>query len=906
MTRWPGLRRAFRLGRAADVEREVEEEVRLHLELEAEELAARGLAPDEARREAVRRFGDVASTRRRLVAIDRDRVRMERRADWWGAVRQDLRYALRGLRLRPGFALGVVLTLGLGIGANATMFGVVDQLLLRPPAYLAHPERVNRVWFIRNFDGKPFPNANTSYRRYLDVRQMTTSFEVVAAFLDPSLAIGTGADAQEEHVLGVSASYWGLFDMRPEAGRFFTEDEDREPTGTTVAVLGYDYWRSHYGARRDAVGRTLRIGERDYTVIGVAPPGFMGTALGAAAAILPITATVAETGTPPQRLRIYGWQWPQVFVRRREGVSVAAATADLTLMFQRSYALQVAENRGAPPLALARPRAVAAPVLRDRGPGGSDESRVAVWLVGVAAIVLIIACANVGNLLLARAFGRRREIAVRLALGISRSRLLVQLLTESVLLSVLGGAAGLAIAQWGGGVLRGTLIPDVDWTGTLSDGRVLLFGAAVALAAGLLAGLAPALHAGRSDVAPALRAGVREGTYHRSRLRSGLLVVQGALSVVLLVGAGLFVKSFDKVRGVRLGFDTKRLLWVSPIMRGVELPPGDSVALRDRLAARALTVPGVTRSARGLTVPFYTQWNWNIVVPGLDTAYLNHLGEMQLQAVSPGYFETMGTRVLRGRPLLETDRAGAEPVIVVSEELARALWKKADPIGRCVKIGADTAPCRTVVGVTEGIKMQDFRDSEDPGLSYYIPLAQWRPGFGGVFVRTQAAAAGLADPVRRALQQEMPGASYVTVRPLAEIVGENMRQWDLGATMFTVFGALALIVAAVGLYSVTSYGVAQRTQELGVRVALGAEARDVVRLVLAEGLRLSAVALAFGIAAALLAGRYVAPLLFETSPRDPSVLAAVAAVLLVTSVAASALPALRAARVDPNRALRDE
>jgi len=906
VTRWPGLRRVFRLGRAADVEREVEEELQLHLDLAAADLVARGLAPSDARREAERRFGDVASARRRLVAIGRDRTRMERRADWWGALRQDLGYAARGLRLRPGFALAVVLTLGLGIGANATMFGIVDRLLLRPPAYLAHPERVNRVWFIRNFDGKPFPNVNTSYRRYLDVRKMTASFDVVAVFLDPSLAVGSGAAAQEEHVLGVSASYWRLFDMRPELGRFFTEDEDREPTGTTVAVLGYDYWRTRYGARRDVLGSALRVGERDYTVIGVAPPGFMGTAMGAAALILPITATVAETGTPPQRLRTYSWQWPQVFVRRREGVSVAAATADLTLMYERSYAQQVAENPHSLPLALARPRAVAAPVLRDRGPGGSDESKVAVWLVGVAAIVLIIACANVGNLLLARAFGRRREIAVRLALGISRTRLLVQLLTESVLLAALGGAAGLLVAQWGGGILRTALLPDVDWASVISDPRVLAFGAVVALAAGLLAGLAPALHAGRSDVAPALRAGVREGTYYRSRLRAALLVAQGALSVVLLVGAGLFVKSFNKVRAVRLGFDANRLLWVSPVMRGVELPPGDSVALRDRLAARALTVPGVTRSARGITVPFYTQWNFNIVVPGLDTAYLNHLGTMQLQAVSAGYFETMGTRVLRGRPLLEADRAGAAPVVVVSQELARALWKTADPIGRCLKIGADTAPCRTVVGVTEGIKMQDFRDSEDPGLSYYLPLAQWRPGFGGVFVRTRGEAGALADPVRRALQQEMPGAAYVTVRPLADIVGENMQQWDLGATMFTVFGVLALVVAAVGLYSVTAYGVAQRTHELGVRVALGAERRDLVRLVLGEGLRLSAAALGLGLAAALVAGRYVAPLLFQTSPRDPLVLGAVAALLFLTSVAASALPALRASRVDPNRALRDE
>ncbi len=907
MIRWTGIRRIFRLGRAADVEREVEDELRHHFELGVEELVERGSSEADARREAERRFGDVAATRRQLVALDRGRESAERRADWWGAVAHDLRYALRGIRLHPGFAAGVVLTLGLGIGANATMFGIVDRLLLRPPAYLAHPDRVHRVWFVRRTtEGKDFAGTNTSYRRYLDLKQMTTSFDVLAAFIDPSLAVGTGAEATEMHVLGVTASYWELFAMRPLIGRFFVEDESLAPAGTPVAVLGYQFWQTRYGGRADAVGSTLRIGQRDYTVIGVVPPGFMGTSLGNAVAILPITAALAENGAPPGLLNNYGFQWPQIFVRRRPGVSVAVATADLTLAFQKSYAQQHLEVPQYPPIETYRPRAVAASVLKDAGPRASAEAKVAVWLVGVAAIVLIIACANVGNLLLARAFGRRREIAVRLALGISRSRLLAQLLTESVLLAVLGGTAGLLIAQWGGGILRGALIPEVDWTSTLADPRVLVRGAAAALAAGILAGLAPAVHAGRSDVAAALKAGAREGTHRRSRTRTALLVTQGALSVVLLVGAGLFVKSLARVHAVRLGFDAERLLWVNPAMRGVNLSPADSIQLRDRLVTRALTVPGVERSARALTVPFYTTWDFPIFVAGLDTTYTNHLGQIELQAVSDGFFGTMGTRVLRGRTIVEADRAGTQPVVVVSQTLANALWKDRDPIGQCFRIGADTAPCRTVVGVVEGIKTQDFSDSEDRRLNYYLPLAQWRPGWGGLFVRGRGDAAALVEPVRRALQQVMPGAAYVTVQPLTDIVAPSLRQWQLGATMFAIFGALALVVAAVGLYSVTAYGVVPRTHELGVRVALGAQGRDVLRLVLGEGLRLAGVALVLGAAAAMLAARYVAPLLFETSARDPWILTAVAAVLLVTSVAATAGPALRAARVDPNRALRVE
>jgi putative ABC transport system permease protein len=906
MTRWAGVRRVFRLGRAADVEREVEDELRHHFALEVEELMAGGWSEGDARREVERRFGDVAAFRERLVGIDRRRAAGERRADWWGAVRQDLHYALRGLRLRPGFAAAVVITLGLGIGANATMFGIVDRLLLRPPTYLAHPDRVNRVWFLRTLEGSEFPGTHTSYRRYLDVRSMTSSFDVVAAFIDPSVAVGVGQGAREEHVLGATASYWQLFGMRPVVGRFFTAEEDREPTGTPVAVLGYDYWLTRFGGRRDVLDSTLRIGERDYSVIGVAPAGFMGTTMGNVAAILPLTAAVAETGNPPDRLRTYGWSWPEIFVRRRAGVSVAAATADLTLAYRRSYAQQVAEMPTTTPLATARPRALAASVLRARGPGGSGEAKVALWLIGVAAIVLLIACANVGNLLLARAFGRRREIAVRLALGISRRRLLGQLLVESLLLAALGGAAGLAIAQWGGGVLRATLIPDVDWTSTLGDPRVLAFSAVVALATGLLAGLAPAWHAVRSDVATALKAGVREGTYHRSRTRTALLLVQGALSVVLLVGAGLFLRSFQRVRAVPLGYDADRLLWVEPVMRGVDLAAGPAAQLRERLAGRALTVPGVARSARALSVPFWESWEWNLVVPGLDTSYTNHLGggSILLQAASPGYFATMGTRIVRGRGFTAADAAGSPLVAVVSRSLARGLWRDGDPLGRCVKIGADTAPCRTVVGVAEDIVRSDFRD--DPRLAYYLPAAQWHPERDGIFVRTRGPAEAYAEPVRRALQAGMPGDAYVDVHPLADIVAPNMRQWDLGATMFTIFGALALLVAAVGLYSVTAYAVAQRTHELGVRVALGAGSGDLARLVLGEGLRLAVLALAIGVAGALVAGRFIAPLLFETSPRDPLILSAVAALLLLISLAASALPALRAARVDPNLALRDE
>jgi predicted permease len=370
------------------------------------------------------------------------------------------------------------------------------------------------------------------------------------------------------------------------------------------------------------------------------------------------------------------------------------------------------------------------------------------------------------------------------------------------------------------------------------------------------------------------------------------------------VGAGQFVRSLHNVRAARLGYDTDRLLYVEPVMRGLELPVPAADQLRDRLAERARTVPGVERSARALSVPFYTQWNWPLAVPGLDTAYLYHIGNMLLQAVSPGYFETTGTRLLRGREFTDGDAAGAGLVIVVSRRLAGKLWPGHEALGQCVKIGADTSPCRTVVGVAEDITYEDLKG--DLGLTYYIPAGQWRPEQGGLFVRTRDDASGEAEPVRRALQRLMPGASYVTVTSLADILAPNMHQWALGATMFSVFGALALLVAAVGLYSVIAYTVSERTHELGIRIALGARTGDVLGLVVGAGVRFAAAGIVIGAAIAIAAGKWVRPLLFGESPYDPLVFGLTAAVLLGAAVAASLIPAVRAARMDPTVAFRIE
>src|SRR2546430_5716652 len=377
----------------------------------------------------------------------------------------------------------------------------------------------------------------------------------------------------------------------------------------------------------------------------------------------------------------------------------------------------------------------------------------------------------------------------------------------------------------------------------MGDARALLFGGAAALVAGLLCALAPALQTRRADFAGDLEAGAREGTFPRSRARLALLVLQGALCVVLLIGAGLFVRSLRHVRGVPLGYDVDPVLLVDLNMRGVQLDSAHGVALRRELLETAQAIPGVEHASRQLTVPFWSTWNMALHVAGIDS--VDRLGQFDLNAVTPEYFAALGTRILRGRAIGAQDTKNAPRAMVVSAAMAKALWPGRDPIGQCVRVGTDTVPCSYVVGVAENIKSQELGD--DPGLFYYLSSAQWHPEQGGVFIRTRGEAARFAEMIRRRLQQLMPGASYVTVTPLRDILGEQTRSWQLGATMFLAFGALALALAAIGLYSVMAYTVSQRTQELGVRAALGAQQRDLVRLVVSEGLTLGAAGIVIGV-----------------------------------------------------------
>jgi putative ABC transport system permease protein len=907
-------RRFFRIEPAASgVEREVDDELQFHFDMTVRDLMAKGMSPGEARREAERRFGDVSLTRDRLTEIDRQRVNQDRRAQWWSALAQDTRYTLRGLRLKPGFAAVVVIALALGIGANATMFDIVDRLLFRAPAYLIAPERTHHLYFERVTEGKVFTGNSAQYQRFLDISRSAKTTEVVGAFSTRRVAVGVGESTRELTLGAMSASLWQLFNARPVIGRFFGADEDRDPGGARVVVLSYGYWKSQYAGSDSVLGKVINVGPAQYTIIGVAPRGFAATQMLTPSAFVPIAVSAVDSfGEMWQRYRTtYNITWLEMFVRRKPNVNVEAMIADLSAAYRKSYEAQIVVQPRTTPIAIAKPRVVVYPVFEERGPSPSADTKVATWLLGVAGIVLLIACANVGNLLLGRALYRQREIAVRMALGVGRARLVAQLLVESLVLACLGAIGGLLVAQWGGRVLRALLIPQVEWEGAIGDQRVLLFAGVTAVIAGVLAGMAPVLQSRRTDVAAALKAGPREGYGHRSRLRTTLLVLQAALSVVLLIGAGLFVRSLQKISAVDAGYDVDRLVWVEAHLRGTQLDLPSSLyttgssrqrLLREAVMDRARQNPVVENVSVALTVPFSTTYSDDLYLPGADSA--SKLGAFIMQGTSPSYFATTGTRIVRGRPFNSADREGAPLVVIVSQSVADGLWPKQDAIGKCVKTSADTTPCREVIGIAENVKIGSF--AEDWDLVYYLPEAQLGANYYSFFIRVRGNADAATEILRRWIQPVMPGAGYVVAKSFSEIVAPSMRSWQLGATMFAVFGGLALALAAIGLYSVVAHSVVQRTHEMGVRVALGARRADVVRLIVGESLGVVVVGVILGAIAAIVSGRWVQPLLFGVSAHDPLVLVAVVFILPAVALAASCVPALRASRVDPNVALRSD
>jgi predicted permease len=880
---------------------EVAAELEAHVAALARDYEKEGLPATAARARARRQVGNTTSQR-------------EATRDAWGfpaidTVLHDLRYAARGLRRTPGFTAAAVLTLALGIGANAAMFGVIDRLMFRPLPYMRDPGQVSAVYLQVTPNGRRTTIMTVPYLRYMDLARGTTAFSEYAGVSEWRLAVGTGPETRVRKVAGVSASLFGMFEARPVAGRFFGPAEDVTPIGAQVAVLSHGYWHSGFGGG-DVLGRHLRVGLLDYTIIGVAPAGFVGAASGRAPEIfVPIT-TIPATMGPWARdsyYREYRWDWVEMIARRRPDVSVEVANADLTEAYRKSRATQREQNPRVLPDSEAHPMGMLGSVRPAAAPDAGLESRILIWVAGVAAMVLLIACANVANLMLARALRRRREIAVRLALGVSRSRLAVQFVMESAVVAAAGTIAALVIAQLLGAGIRAMLLPEGTPWNLFDDPRTLAVALACAVVTVLLTVAAPLSLARSANLTSGLKAGAREGGYRASRLRTALLVVQGALSVSLLVGASLFVRSLDNVLAIPLGFDASTVIDIYPDFRGAASDSASAVAARRRLLLAAQSIPGVEAATRVNSGLFATNTG-NLRVPGIDS--VEKIGRFNYQLVSPDYFKVMRTRILRGRALDSRDVEGAARSAVVSQAMARALWPTRDALGQCLYFSPGDAradpPCTTIVGIAEDAASQRLLD--DRRFAYYLPVEQIDPrGASTIYVRLASDDMDRdLERVRAAMQAAMPGDGFVVVTPLQATVDDGRRPWRLGATLFLAFGGLAVVVAAVGLYGVIGYDVTQRMHELGVRIVLGATGGRIVSLVLRGTAFTTGVAVVIGLGIALAGSRWVQPLLFGQSARDPVVYAAVAGGMILVAALASAVPAWRAARADPNQALRTE
>lgn len=814
-------------------------------------------------------------------------------------VRHDFHYVLRGLRSRPGFASAVIEMLALGMGANAAMFGIIDRLLFRAPEYLIAPERATRVYTVQRTRGSDEWNSTFGYRRYLDFRETTRAFDALTPFDWTDQAVGDGEGTHLVKAASSGEDLWKMFAVRPVIGRFFDAAENDPLHPAFVAVLSYGFWQTEYGGRADVLGQKMHIGMSQYAIIGVTPPGFTGFADEPISLFLPMSTVQSVNWSSTTWSQTYNSAWFTLFARRKANVSLDQATADLSEAFRRSYAKELASTIGRAPIDVARPRALAASVRAERGPRPSSESRVATWLAGVALIVLLIACVNVTNLLIGRSLSRRREIALRLALGVSRGRLARQLFIETFVLALLGGIGGFVMAIVGGPSIAGLLLGGPGTPFKWFDWRVATYTGALVLLVALLSGIAPALQARRTDVASAMRGGARDGVAHRSRLRASLLVIQAALSVVLLVGAGLFVRSLTNVQRVRIGFDVDRLLWASVNLRGVTLDSAHAVALAQSVVEAARTTPGVDNAARGVSVPFASSWGAPLSVPGIDS--VSKLGDFTLQATTSQFFATVGTRILEGRSFVDGNPSPRE--MVVTQTMANRLWPNETALGKCIHVRGRDTPCYIVVGVAEDVRRKSL---SSPEAHYYLPIDLYQPRAGSFVIRTAGSATDYSGAVRRALQQVMPGSAYVTVTPLQTLLNPQLRSWRLGATMFCVFGLLALLLAAIGLYSAIAYSVTQRVHEMGVRIAVGARPVDVIHLILREAMRVAVPGIAVGAVVAFGVAPLVRPMLFAESPRDPMVFTIVVLTLLVTALSAAVAPAWRAASVDPTVALRSE
>jgi len=904
---WSDLRyRARALLRRRALEQELDAELRFHIERQAEAYGRAGMPHHDALRRATLAFGGIEPTK--------EASRDARGTRLLEALTQDVRYALRSLRKHATFTVTVVVTLAIGIGANAAMFALVDALLLRPLP-VGHPERLVTIGdpakVTSAWHGSPM-TAYVSYPVYADIRDHTRALAGVYATgqIGTLEVVSPGGGLERPQGRFVTGNFFSVLEVPALLGRTFTAAEDRVPLGDPVAVISYDYWRRRFGAQGSAVGSTMVVNGVPLTVIGVTPRGFSGDIVGQSIDMWIPMMMRRALQSAATALDDRSFSWLSMMGRLAPGATLARARAELRVIETQSIRAHLTGES----LSEFDSDLRAQPIQVDAGARGFSEYRplygpaLAVLMAAVALIALVV-CANVANLMLARATARAREMTVRMTLGAGRRRLVQQLLTESALLAAAAGALGLIVAVWGSrllvsiaGVGDRPIALDVA-----PDLRLIAFTSFVTLLCVALFGLAPALRATRLDLGTALRAHGRNIAGARVRLGRvalgpALVVGQVALSTLLLIGAGLLVHSVQRILTVDLGFDRDHLV-IAQVPMGQHSLTGTGVLAAARTMADDIErVPGVravTYSEEGLFSG--GESTGHVTVPGFAARADSQLS-IHYDAVGPNYVRAIGASLVRGRDLDERDVAGAEPAAVVDETMARFYFGTADPVGRSFSIDSATY---TIVGVVHDVQEQDVR--EPPVRRAYLPVAQLpTPPKTLIFeVRVAGEPSRYVQPVRGALVARHPDL-HNAVKSLDAMVRESIGQDFLLTRVTAFFGIAALLLAAVGLYGITSYSTSQRTGEFGLRSALGAVPRDVTRMVVGEAIRLVIAGVAIGLPAGLVAARMIRTQVFGVGTLDTVSIAAAVIALTVAAVIASYLPARRAARVGPLEALRSE
>ena len=875
------LRRARYLGRRSQVESELDEEVRFHVETRARELEQSGLPHPDALYRATREFGH--------ATVIREEMREAWQFQWLERLRRDIAYAARSLARTPAFAITAIACLALGIGANTAIFTVTSALLLRPFPY-SDPQRLLSV---RRHDNSGDSAGNGTLARYELVRDANKSFQSIAVWATDNLNLTNAGQPVQASIARVSPNFFTLLGVHPQMGRTFTADEGRSE-GKQVVILSNALWRGRFSADPDIVGKILTLDSTPQTIVGVLPANVQFPFVGPADIWTPRYFEFSLMS--PQGLRA-GVGYLDTIARLKPGTTLAQANAELALLNQRYRD----ENPGMPD---AGPGVtMSAQPLRDIVV--SDVRGKILMLTAAVGVLLLIACANVASLLLSRALARRREVAVRIALGASRGMVVRQLLTESLLLAMIAGAVGVtlgwaatrALALWGASQL-----PDGIPIGL--DSRVLLFTLGISLLAGIIFGTAPALDLANVDLGTTLRDEGRGMSAGRARTQAKnlLVVCQIALSLLLLVGAGLLLRSFVELLRVNPGFDPRSVLTMELNLPTVKYATrAKQIAFFDELLRRVSPLPGVRGAAISATLPLSFIRLSPVLPEGQPNIPLAARPIVDVEAVSPKWFETLRVPLISGRDFTAADNALAPRVVIVNQSFVRRFWPDQNPVGKHIVVGRGPAPSE-VIAVAADIRNRGIEQTTQAQLYLAFPQLPW--GNMNLLLRTSAPPLSVISAVRVQIAAMDPEQPITKVQTLETIIDSSRAQPRFTALLVGIFSLTALTLAVIGIYGVLSYSVAQRTHEFGIRLALGAERADIQGLVLRQAFTLAITGIAIGITAALLLTRLAGSMLYKTGARDPVTFILAPLIFLTVALLAGYLPARRATRVDPMEALR--